>query len=142
MFAGIMLMIAAVMRFFDAIWAFSYHGALPQNLEGALYGHSLKTYGWVYIVVAIVLFLAAMGVLAGSQLARWIGIAAGAVACISAVWWMPYYPIWSLTYVALGALVVYALAAYGGPSESVSAPPRTMSTPSGAQSVTSPASPA
>jgi len=24
---------------------------------------------------------------------------------ISAVWWMPYYPIWSLTYVALGAAV-------------------------------------
>lgn len=32
-FAGIMLIIAGVMRFFDAIWAFSYHGVLPANLE-------------------------------------------------------------------------------------------------------------
>jgi hypothetical protein len=45
---------------------------------------------------------------------RWIGIGAGALACISAVWWLPYYPLWSITYVALGALVVYALAAHGG----------------------------
>ena len=27
---------------------------------------------------------------------------------------MPYYPFWSITYVFLGALVIYALAAYGG----------------------------
>jgi hypothetical protein len=38
----------------------------------------------------------------------------GTIGCISAIWWMPYYPIWSLTYIAIGALVIYALAAYGG----------------------------
>jgi hypothetical protein len=27
---------------------------------------------------------------------------------------MPYYPMWSLAYVATGVLVVYALAVYGG----------------------------
>ena len=32
---------------------------------------------------------------------------------------MPYYPIWSLTYLALGALVICALAAYGGNAEAV-----------------------
>jgi len=47
----------------------------------------------------------------------WVGIAAGAIGCISAIWWMPYYPIWSLTYIAIGALVIYALAAYGGKAE-------------------------
>ena len=28
--------------------------------------------------------------------------------------WMPYYPIWSLTYVAIAVLVFYTLARYGG----------------------------
>jgi len=114
MFAGVMLMIAGVMRLFDAIWAFSYHGVLPENLEGAIFGHSLKTYGWVYLVVAIILFLCGLGVMAQSQLARWIGIFAGAVACISAVWWMPFYPVWSLAYIFVGILVIYGLAVYGG----------------------------
>ena len=30
---------------------------------------------------------------------------------------MPYNPIWSLTYIALGVFVIYALAAYGGAVE-------------------------
>lgn len=55
LFAGIALLIAGIMRIFDAIWAFTYHGALPSNLEGAIFGHSLKTYGWVYLVVGIIL---------------------------------------------------------------------------------------
>jgi uncharacterized membrane protein HdeD (DUF308 family) len=112
-FAGIVLMMAGVMRFFDALWAFHYHGAVPLNLENALFGHSLKTYGWVYLIVAIILFLAGIGVMARSQFGRWLGIFAAAVAAISAIWWMPYYPIWSLTYIGVALLVLYALAAQG-----------------------------
>ena len=113
-FAAIVLGVAGIMRIFDAIWAFSYHGVLRENLEGAVFGHSLKTYGWVYLVVAAVLIVCAFLVLGGSQVGRWVGIAAGAIGCVSAAWCMPYYPIWSLTYVAIGALVIYALAANGG----------------------------
>jgi hypothetical protein len=113
-FAGTVLGIAGIMRIFDAIWAFRYHGAVPDNLENALFGHSLKTYGWVYLVVAAVLILSSFGVLARSQFSRWIGIFAGAVMAISAVWWMPYYPVWSLVYIFIGVLVIYGLAAYGG----------------------------
>ena len=113
-FAGIVLMVAGVMRGFDAIWAFRYHGVLPQNFEDAIFGHSLKTYGWVYLIVAIILFLAGLGVIARMQFARWIGIVAAAIASISAIWWMPFYPIWSLTYIGIGVFVIYGLGAHGG----------------------------
>ena len=116
-FAAVVLGTAGIMRIFDAIWAFSYHGTIPQGLQGALFGHSLKTYGWIYLVVAAVLIVCAFLVLSGSQVGRWVGITAGVIACISAIWWMPYYPIWSLAYIAIGALVIYALAAYGGEGE-------------------------
>jgi hypothetical protein len=112
-FAAVVLGVAGIMRVFDAIWAFRYHGVLPQNFEDAIFGHSLKTYGWVYLIVGIVLILCAFGVAARSQLSRWIGIVAAGIAAISAVWWMPYYPVWSLTYVAVGVFVIYGLAAYG-----------------------------
>jgi hypothetical protein len=118
LFAAIVLFTAGIMRVFDAIWAFRYHGVLPENFEAAIFGHSLKTYGWVYLAVAVVLILCGFAVLYGSQVGRWVGVTAGAIGAISAVWWMPYYPIWSLTYVALGALVIYALAAHGGDEES------------------------
>ena len=112
-FAGIALLVAGVMRIFDSIWAFRYHGVLPSNLEAAIFGHSLKTYGWVYLAVAIILILAGFGVMVQSQVSRWIGIFAAAILGISAIWWMPYYPIWSLTYIGICFFVIYALAAYG-----------------------------
>lgn len=68
--------------------------------------------------MAAVLIVCAFLVLSGSRVGRWAGIVASAIGCI-AIWWMPYYPIWSLTYIAPGALVIYALAAYGGNAEAV-----------------------
>jgi hypothetical protein len=44
----------------------------------------------------------------------WIRIFAAAVMAISAIWWMPFYPVWSLTNILVGVLVIYGLAAYGG----------------------------
>ncbi len=66
-FAGIVLITAGIMRVFDAIWAFRYHGALPSNLEDAIFGHSLKTYGWVYLVVAAILIASGFMVFGGSR---------------------------------------------------------------------------
>ncbi len=108
-FSGIMLMVAGIMRFFDSIWAFAYKGALPENLQNAVFGDSLRTYAWTWLAVAVVLFLCGIGVMVHNQLARWVGVAAGAITTISAVWWMPYYPVWSLVYAGIGIVVIYAL---------------------------------
>ena len=110
-FAGTVLGIAGIMRIFDGFWAFRYDGAVPDDLEGALLGTSLSTYGWVYVIVGVILILSSFAVLTGSQFARWIGMIAAAILAISAIWWMPYYPVWSLTYIFIGVLVIYALAA-------------------------------
>jgi hypothetical protein len=112
-FAAVVLGVAGIMRIFDAIWAFRYHGAVPENLQNALWGTTLKNYGWLWLIVGIILILCAFGVLARSQVSRWIGVFAGAVVAISAIWWMPYYPIWSLTYIGVGIFVIYALVAHG-----------------------------
>jgi hypothetical protein len=117
LFAGIVLIWAGIMKVFDAIWAFRYHGVLPSNLEAAIFGHSLKTYGWVDLVVAAILIICGFLVISGSGFARWVGIVAAVIAGISAIWWMPYYPIWAFAYIFIAALVIYALAVYGGDRE-------------------------
>lgn len=117
LFAGFMLMTAGVMRFFDAIWAFAYKGQIPDNLQNAIFGHSLSTYGWLWLSVAVVLFVCGLGVLVRNQISRWVGVAAGALGAITAVWWLPYYPVWSLVYVGIGAAVIYALAAHGSATD-------------------------
>ena len=117
-FAAIALGVAGIMRIFDSIWAFRVHNqVLP---EGTL-GDNIRNYAWLWLIVGILLILCAFAIAQRSQIARWIGIVAGAVAAITSIWWMPYYPIWSLTYIAIGVAVVYALAAYGGRDSEVTA---------------------
>ena len=113
-FAGTILGLAGITRIFDAIWAFRYDGVLPDDLEGAVLGTSLSSYGWLWLILGPGLIVASVALLFQSQFARWIGIVAGGLLTISAFWWMPYYPVWSLTYVIIGVLVVYGLAAHGG----------------------------
>jgi hypothetical protein len=118
-FAAVVLGVAGIMRIFDGIWAFRYKGQLPDNLQNSLLGTNLKNYGWLWLIIGILLILCALGVMQRSQISRWIGVVAGAVIAISAVWWLPYYPIWSMVYVGIGILVIYALVMEGG-RESVS----------------------
>jgi low temperature requirement protein LtrA len=114
LFAAFILMFAGVMRLFDSLWAFRYTGDLPQHLQNATFGDNLKTYGWVYLVVGVILIVAGIRVLYGGQIARWTGIIAAAIGGLSAMAWLPYYPIWSFIYVAIAVLTMYALVAHGG----------------------------
>ena len=114
-FASIVLIIAGIMRIMDAIWAWQYNGLLSDNAQEALLGDDLDTYGWLWALVGAVLILAGLAVLQRSQLARWIGIFGGAVLAITAWPWIPIEPVWALVYVGIGVLVIYGLAAKGGP---------------------------
>ena len=101
-------------RILDAIWAWRYDGVLPDEFQDAVLGNDLDTYGWLWAIVGIVLILAGLAVMQRSQWARWIGILAGAVLTITAIGWMPFYPVWSLVYIFVGIFVIYGLAAHGG----------------------------
>ena len=77
-------------------------------------GSTISNYGWYWLFLGVVLILAGFAVIGGSQLGRWIGIGAAAVGAIGTMAWMPYYPIWALTYFVIAILVMYGLAAHGG----------------------------
>ncbi len=113
-FAGTVLGLAGLMRIVDSIWAFRYKGALPDNLQDGVFGDNLKTYGWVWLIIGVLLIIASFMLLTRSQFARWIGLIMAAIMAVSAMTWMPYYPIWALTYVGIAVLVFYGLAAHGG----------------------------
>jgi uncharacterized membrane protein HdeD (DUF308 family) len=114
LFAGSILIMAGVMRLFDSVWAFGNHAALPEGLESGLLGNELSRYGWLFLITAMVLAVAGFMVFYRSQVARWVGIIAGALTCLGAATLLPDYPVWSVVYIALGTLVIYALAVHGG----------------------------
>jgi hypothetical protein len=118
-FSAVVLIVAGIMRVIDAIWAFGYHGAIPNHLQGALLGHSLKAYGWIWLITGAILIAAGVLVLGPSdrpsaEISRWIGIIAAALAAITAIFAMPYYPVWSLIYIAIATMVIYGLSTHYG----------------------------
>ena len=47
-----------------------------------------------------------------AEISRWIGIIAAALAAVTAIFVMPYYPVWSLIYIAIAIMVIYGLSAH------------------------------
>src|SRR4051794_37366661 len=117
--AGTVLGLAGLMRIIDAIWAFRYNGQLPDNLQDGVLGDNLTGYAWTWLIVGIILVVSSFLILSRSQLARWVGYIAATILGLSAMTWMPYYPIWSLTYVGIAVLTFYARARYGGRERAV-----------------------
>ena len=115
LFSMIVLLTAGIMRVFDGIWLIHNANSLERlTLTGSIFGGSMKTYGWIYLLIGVGLILVALALASGSEVARWIGIVAGVVLAVSAVWWLPYYPFWAMVYIGLGAGVIYGLSMYGG----------------------------
>ena len=118
-FSAIVLILAGIMRIIDAIWGFQYRGSAAGGLHHALLGHSLTTYAWVWLITGVILLAAGVLVLGPSnqpsaEVSRWVGIIAAGLGAISAMFLVPYFPVWSLIYIVLAALVIYGLAAgYG-----------------------------
>jgi hypothetical protein len=73
----------------------------------------LRSWGWITLIVAIVQLLAAAGVLAGNQLARWFGVAVIALSAIDMMFFLPAYPFWALMIIAVDVVALWGLCAYG-----------------------------
>jgi hypothetical protein len=112
-FASVVLIVAGVMRVLDGIWALTYEGPIQGGLEDGLVGENIENYGWLWLIVGVILIVAGFAVLNRSQAARWVGIIAAAIAGISAIVWIPYYPVWALVYILVAFLVIYGLTMYG-----------------------------
>ena len=114
LFAATMLGLAGVLSVIDGIVALSRSRFFVAN---ATYTFSnLRTWGWIMLILGVLLILAAASVLSGSGFARWFGIAAAGLNAI-ALFGSPTaaaYPFWALIIFALDVLVIYALATYGG----------------------------
>ena len=73
----------------------------------------LTTWGWIHLILGIVVVVAGFFVFNGAVWARAVGIAVAAISAVLNFMWLPYYPIWSLIIIALDVLVIWALSVHG-----------------------------
>jgi hypothetical protein len=74
---------------------------------------NLKTWGWITLILGILQVAAGLGVLAGNQLARWFAVVVVGLNAIDQMLFIPAYPFWSLTIIAMDVVALYGLCAYG-----------------------------
>jgi len=74
---------------------------------------SLRTWGWITLIIGVLQLLAAAGVVAGNQWARWFAVAVLGLNAIDQMFFIPAYPFWSLTIIAVDVVALYGLCAYG-----------------------------
>jgi glucan phosphoethanolaminetransferase (alkaline phosphatase superfamily) len=112
LFAGTLVMIAG---FLNVIYGISGIGnAHWLEANSSYVFSSLKTWGWIVLIVGIAQLVAAFSIWAGNEYGRWVGIASAAVNSIVMLMFIPAYPFGALAVFAIDVLVIYGLAAYGG----------------------------
>jgi hypothetical protein len=114
LFASVVMITGGIMRVLDALWAFDKDDEINENLQVILWDDDLQAYGWLWLVVGVLLIVAGIGVMSRSQWARWFGIGMASIAAISSFLWIYAFPIWSLVGTVIAFLVIYGLATYGG----------------------------
>jgi hypothetical protein len=78
-----------------------------------LFKFDVTTWGWIHLVVGIVVGLAGLGMLRGRTWARVAGIILAVLSAIANFLFIPYYPVWALLIIAVDVFVIWALAVHG-----------------------------
>ena len=74
---------------------------------------NLRGWSWITLILGVVQLLAAAGVVAGNQLARWFAVAVVGLNAIGQMFFIPAYPFWSLMIIAVDVVALWGLCAYG-----------------------------
>ena len=109
-FAGVMMLLIGFLNFFYGLAAVLNDEVVVVGGHGAIIA-DLTTWGWVTIVLAVVLVLTGFGLLVGAEWARWVGVFVVALNAIEQVWVFPAAPLWALIVIILDVVIIYYLTA-------------------------------
>ncbi|HMK93228.1 MAG TPA: hypothetical protein VK576_09525 [Thermoleophilia bacterium] len=120
LYSVIVLLVAGGLGILEGIVALNRSVFFTQTGAHYVTG-TLRTWGWLELIVGIVAVLAGISALYGGAFGRWAGILVAAISIFAQMFWVPIVPFWALTVMFLDALVIYGLAVYGGRRQVVEA---------------------
>jgi hypothetical protein len=113
-FAGIMLLILGSLQAIQglvALYRNDYYLADPADLAIPM---SYKAYGWVHLIVGLVIVTAGIGVLLGQVWARIVAIVFAVFSALTNLTFLAALPLWCTILIGLNVIAIYALAVHGG----------------------------
>lgn len=73
----------------------------------------VSTWGWIHLIVGVIVLLAGFALFSGAVWARMIGVILALLSAIANFAFIPYYPVWSIVMIAVNVTVIWALTAHG-----------------------------
>jgi hypothetical protein len=109
-FAATMMLVIGSIDFFEGLIAVirkQYYVLTPNQIVV----FNVTTWGWLTLLWGIVLLLAGFALWNGASWARWFTIVACVINVLGQLGWLgsTQYPLWTLTSIVLGIVVIYAL---------------------------------
>jgi uncharacterized membrane protein len=112
LFAAIMMLMAGTFQALAGLVAI-FQNEFYVATRNYLFQFDATTWGWIHLVVGLVVAFAGWGLLSGRTWARVVGITLALVSAIANFLFIPYYPFWALTVITLDIFVIWALTAHG-----------------------------
>jgi len=110
-FAAVLLMVLGFFNMLYGIAAIANSHVFTANAHYVI--GDLRAWGWATLILSVLQLVAAGGILAGNQLARWFAVAVVGLNAIDMMFFVPAYPFWALTIIAVDVVALYGLCAYG-----------------------------
>jgi len=111
LFAAALMMVAGVWHALAGIAAL-FRDTVYVSTPEYVYAFDITAWGWIHLLMGILVLLAGVGVVSGQTWARAVGIVLACLSLIANFLFIPHYPIWSLAIIALDVAVIWALASY------------------------------
>ena len=112
LFAAIMLMIAGFFQIIAGIAAIA-EDDFYVTTQKWVFEFDVTTWGWIHVVLGILLLCVGAGILTGNIVARTVGVIIAGISAIGNFAFMPYYPVWAILVIAIDVAIIWALTAHG-----------------------------
>jgi hypothetical protein len=113
MFASVMMIVAGIWQSVAGLIAI-FENEFYLATRNYLFQFDATSWGWIHLLVGVLIGLAGIGLLAGQTWARVVGIVLAVLSAIANFLFLPYYPFWSILIIGLDVLVIWALSTRAG----------------------------
>ncbi|MEW2123492.1 hypothetical protein AB0891_07190 [Streptomyces sp. NPDC007259] len=108
MFAGVLLMVDGVLGAIKGIAGIASDDVYTR-INNYVFKFNVTTWGWIHLILGIVIAIVGWGILRGFGWARGVGVGLAALNMIANFMWLPYQPIWAVVSLAIDTFVIWAL---------------------------------
>ncbi|MFD4029074.1 hypothetical protein ACFWVP_00655 [Streptomyces sp. NPDC058637] len=108
MFAGILLLVDGILAVIKGIAGLASDDVYAR-IDDYTFKFDVTAWGWIHLILGIVLVLVGLGILKGAGWARAVGVGLAGLTLIANFMWLPYQPVWAIISIAIDTFVIWAL---------------------------------